>query len=88
MYENKVTGLGNINGGLMPPSKIIKELGVNRLKLMGFSNVTDEDIHPSRSKYKDSREKVIKLGENERSKAIKSSFTKDAEAIELMEINI
>ena len=24
-YENKVKGLGNINEGLMPPSKIIKE---------------------------------------------------------------
>ena len=68
----------------MPPSGI-KESRVNRLKLMGFTNITDEDIHPYRSRYKDAREKVRKLvGKlNERSK---SSSTTDTEAIELMEI--
>ena len=55
---------------------------------MGFTNVTNEDIHPYRARYKDAREKVRKLGDNlnERSKAIKSLSTMDAEAIELMEI--
>ena len=55
---------------------------------MGFRNITDEDIHPYRSRYKDAREKVRKLNDNlnERSKAIESSSTTDAEAIELMEI--
>ena len=55
---------------------------------MGFRNITDEDIHPYRSRYKDAREKVRKLDDNfnERSKAIESSSTTDAEAIELMEI--
>ena len=55
---------------------------------MGFRNITDEDKHPYRSRYKDAREKVRKLGDNlnDRSKAIKSSSTTDAEGIELMEI--
>ena len=42
--KNEVIDLGNINAGLNSPSKIIKKLGVKRLRLMGFSNVTDEDI--------------------------------------------
>ena len=55
---------------------------------MGFRNITDEDIRPYRSRYKEAREKVRRLVDNlnERSKAIKSSSTTDAEAIELMEI--
>ena len=67
---------------------MIDKLGVNRLKLMGFSDITDEDVNSYRSRYKDAREKVIKLNENlnERSKTLKSSSTTDAEAIELVEI--
>ena len=55
---------------------------------MGFRNITDEDIHPYRSRYKDTREKVGKLCDdlNEKSKAITSSSTTDTEAIELTEI--
>ena len=55
---------------------------------MGFTNITDEDIHPYRARYKNAREKVRKLGDNlnERSKVIKSSCTMDAETIELIEI--
>ena len=55
---------------------------------MGFRNITDEDIHPYRSRYKDARVKVGKLCDdlNERSKAITSSSTTDTEAIELTEI--
>ena len=34
--KNEVIDLGNINKGLDSPSKMIKKLGVNRLKLMGF----------------------------------------------------
>ena len=85
--KDEAIDLGNINEGLNSPSKIIKELGVKRLKLMGFTNITDEDTHPYRSRYKDAREMVIKLNENlnERSKTKSSSVT-DAEAIELMEI--
>ena len=67
---------------------MIKKLGVNRLRLMGFRNITYEDIYSYRARYKDARGKVIKLNENlnERSKTIESSSTTDKEAIELMEI--
>ena len=63
----------------MPPSRI-RESGVNRLRLMGFRDITDENLHPYRGRYEDAREKVRKLGDNlnERSKAIKSSSTTDA----------
>ena len=56
--KNEVIGLGNINESLDSPSKMIKKLGVNRLRLMGFRNITDEDIYPYRARYKDAREKV------------------------------
>ena len=84
--KNEVIGLGNINEGLDSPSKMIKKLGVNRLRLMGFRNITDEDIYPYRARYKDARVKVRKLNENlnKRSKAIESSSTTNAEAIEMI----
>ena len=49
---------------------------------MGFTNITDEDIQPHRTKYKKAREKLRKLDENldERSKMIESSSTTGAEA--------
>ena len=53
--------LENINKDLKSLSKIIEKLGINRLKLMGFTNITDEDVHPYRSRYKDAREKVRKF---------------------------
>ena len=55
---------------------------------MGFRNITDEDANPYRAKYKVAREDVMKLNENldERSKAIESSSTTDAEAIEMIEM--
>ena len=43
---------------------MIKKLGVNSLKSLGFMNITDEDIHSYRARYKDAREKVRKLNEN------------------------
>ena len=51
-------------------------------------NVMDEDIQPYRLKYVKAREKVIKLDENldKRSKAMESSSTTDAEAIEMIEV--
>ena len=57
---------------------------------MGFTNITDEDVQPHRAKYKKARKKLRKLDDtlNERSKAILSSSTTDAEAIELMEIQL
>ena len=54
---------------------------------MGFTNITDEEINPYKSKYKRRREeKLRKLDENlnERSKATESSSTADAEAIEII----
>ena len=72
-YKNKVTNFENINEHLMAALRT-RELGVNRLRLKGFGNITDKDIHPYRSRYKDAREKVRKLNDNlnERSKAIES----------------
>ena len=88
-YKNKVINFFNINDGLIPSSKI-RELGTNRLKLMGFKNITDEDIHPYRNKYNDTREKVRNLSGNlnETSKSItsSSSSTTVAQAIKLMKI--
>ena len=67
---------------------MVNKLGVNRLRLMDFRDVTTKDIYPYITRYKDAREKVRKLNEilNERSETIKSSFTMDAEVIEQMEI--
>ena len=55
---------------------------------MGFTDITDEDTHPYRTKYKVPRDKVKKLNVNldEMSKAIESSSTTDAEAIEMIEV--
>ena len=71
------------------PSEI-RKLGVNNLKLMGFTNILDEDIQPYRPKYvkKREKEKLKKLDKDfdERSKAISASSTTDAEAIEMIEV--
>ena len=87
VYKKIVIDLGNINEKLKAPWEI-RKLGVKKLKLMGFMNVTDEDIQPYKTKYKKAREEVMKLNENldERSKAIESSSTTDAEAIEMIEV--
>ena len=57
--------------------------------MMGFVNITNEDINPDKQKYKWRREEMLKkIDENldERSKAIESSSTTDAEAIEMIEV--
>ena len=86
-YKRTVIDFGNINDRLKAPWEI-RRLGVSKLKMMGFASITDEDINPYRNKYKKSREDVVKLNENldERSKAIESSSTTDAEAIEMIEM--
>ena len=86
-YKRTVIDLGNINNRPKAPWEI-RRLGVSKLKLMGFTSITDEDTHPYRDRYKKAREDVIKLNENldERSKAIESSSTTDAEAIEMIEM--
>ena len=84
--KRTVIDLGNINDGIEPPSEI-RKLGVKKLRLMGFMTITDEDINPYMSRYKNAREKVRILNEdlNERSKAIESSSTTDTEAIEMID---
>ena len=87
IYKRTVIHLGNMDEGLKTPWEI-RKLGVKKLRLMGFTNITDEDVQPHRVKYKKAREKVRKLDENldERSKAIESLSTTDAEAIEMIEM--
>ena len=86
-YKRTVIDFGNINNRLKAPWEI-RRLGVAKLRLMGFRNLTDEDINPYRTKYKVAREEVMKLNENldERSKAIESSSTTNVEAIEMIEV--
>ena len=86
-YKKTVINLGNIDKGLKSLSEISK-LGVNRLRLMGFTNITYEDIRPYQPRYKNAREEARKLNEklNDRSKTLESSSTTDVEAIELMEM--
>ena len=86
-YKKTVINLGNIDKGLTSLSEISK-LGVNRLRLMGFTNITYEDIRPDQPRYKNAREEARKLNEklNERSKTLESSYTTDVEAIELMDM--
>ena len=78
---------GNISNKLKAPWAI-RELGVIKLRLMGFTNITYEDINPYGRRFKRAREEVMKLNENldEMSKAIESSSTTDAEAIEMIEV--
>ena len=87
VYKRIVIDLGNINERIKPPSEL-RILSVAKLRSMGFTNITDEDTHPHRAKYIKARKKVKILNENldERSKAIESSSTTDAEAIEMIEM--
>ena len=57
VYKRTVLYLGNINERLKVPWEIHK-IGVKKLKLMGFMNVTDEDVQPYKPKYKVVREKI------------------------------
>ena len=87
VHKRMVIDLGNINERLKSPWEI-RRIGVSKLKLMGFVNITDEDVNPYEQKYKKAREKVRILNEdlNGRSKTIESSSTTDAEAIEMIEV--
>ena len=87
-YKKTVINLGNIDKGLKSLAEISK-LGVNKLRLMGFTNITYEDIQPYQPRYKNARKEAARiLNENldERSKAIESLSTTDAEAIEMIEV--
>ena len=87
VYKRMVIDLGNINEGLKAPWEI-RKLGVKKLRLMGFRNLTYNDINHYDRRSKRAREEVMKLNENldERSKAIESPATTDAEAIEMIEV--
>ena len=87
VYKRTVIHFGNINNRLKAPWEI-RKLGVPKLRLMGFKNLTYEDINPYDRRSKRVREEVMKLNENidERSKAIESSSTTNAEAIEMIEV--
>ena len=87
VYNRIVIDLGNINKRIKPTSEL-RRLSVAKLRSMGFTNIMDEDTHPYRAKYIKARKKVKILNENldERSKAIESSSTTDAEAIEMIEM--
>ena len=86
-YKKTVIYLGNIDKGLKSLTEMSK-LGVNRLRTMGFTNITYEDIQPYQPKFQNAREEARKLNEklNGRSKTLESSSTTDVEAIELMEM--
>ena len=79
-----VIDLGNINEAPWE----IRKLGVKKLRLMSFRNLTYEDMNPYDRRSKRAREEVMKLNENldEMSKAIESPSTTDAEAIEMIEV--
>ena len=87
VYKRMVIDLGNINEGLKAPWEI-RKLGVKKLRLMGFRNLTYNDINRYDRRSKRAREEVMKLNENldERSKAIESPATTDGEAIEMIEV--
>ena len=87
MYKKTVIDFGNINNRLTAPWEI-RKLGVTKLRLIGFRNIMYEDINPYDRRFERAREDVMKLNENldERSKAIESSSTTDAEAIEMIEM--
>ena len=86
-YKTTVIYLGNIDKGLKSFTEMSK-LGVNRLRTMGFTNITYEDIQPYKPRFMNARDEARKLNEklNESSKALESSSTTDVEAIELMEM--
>ena len=86
VYKKTVIDFGNIDNRLKAWE--IRKLGVAKLRLIGLRDITYEDINPYVPRYKRVREEVMKLNENldERSKAIESSSTTDAEAIEMIEV--
>ena len=86
-YNRTVIDFGNINNRLKAPWEI-RRLGVAKLRLMGFRTITYEDINPYDRRSKKARDDIMKLNENldERSKAIESLSTTDAEAIDMIEM--
>ena len=63
VYKKTVIDFDNINNRLKEPWEIPK-LGVAKLRLIGFRDITYEDINPYVPRYKRAREEVMKLNEN------------------------
>ena len=57
--KRTVLDLGNINEGLITPWDM-RKLGVKRLKLMGFLNITDEDLNPYKKSTKGDEKRSLK----------------------------
>ena len=87
VYKKTVIDFGNINNRLKAPWEV-RKLGVAKLKLIGFRDIMYEDTNSYDRRFKRAREDVMKLNENldERSKAIESPSTTDAEATEMIEV--
>ena len=70
VYKKTVIDFGNINNRLKTPWEI-RKLGVAKLRLIGFRDITYEDINPYDQRSKRARVDVMKLNENldERSKS-------------------
>ena len=60
VYKKTVIDFGNINNRLKAPWEI-RELGVAKLRLLGFRDITYEDINPYDRRSKRAREDVMKL---------------------------
>ena len=60
IYKRTVIDLGNINERLKYPVDI-RKLGVTKLRSMCFTNITDEDVNPYRTRYVKVRKKLRKL---------------------------
>ena len=60
-YKRTVIDFGNINDRLKAPWEI-RRLGVAKLRLIGFRNLTYEDINPYDQRSKRAREEVMKIG--------------------------
>ena len=86
VYKRTVSDLGNIYERLKAPWET-RKLGVAKLKSMGFTNITDEDVQPHRARYiKVRKVRILNEDLNERLKAIESPSTTNAEAIEMIEM--
>ena len=57
-YKKTVIDFGNINNRLKAPW-VIRKLGLAKLKLIGFRDITYEDIKPYVPRYKRAREDVM-----------------------------
>ena len=57
VYKRTVIDLGNSNNRLKAPWEI-RKLGVSKLRLIGFRDITYEDINPYVPRYKE-RERML-----------------------------